>query len=123
MKTTTQNQIMDYLQWSSEEYEQKMFITYFNWCHKYGKTPNIVQSLLANSRVSNWFMTEYTKLENQFIEMLNHYPKNIKNLNYHYQGFATQIFTIYPKPLIDELKVNESFKIKLIAHSPEIYAN
>ena len=120
-KPTTQNQIIDYLQISTDEYNDNLFEVYWNWCKQYGASPSQVQQLLANARVSNWFMMEYTKLQNQFLAALPHLPKNTQALEHHYRGFLSQIFAIYPKAMIDETKQNPDFLNNLSNHL--IYGN
>ena len=109
-KPTTQNQIIDYLQITTDEYNDNLFQIYWNWCQKYADSDSKVQQLLANTQVSNWFMMEYTKLQNQFLVALPHLPLNHHSLEYFYNGFVVQIFKIYPKAMIDILKPNTAFK-------------
>lgn len=59
MKATTQNQIQDYLQWSTKDYEDELILSIMKWCQRYGQYPSISQQLLANSAVNKWFMIEF----------------------------------------------------------------
>ncbi len=119
-KTTIKNQIIDYLQITSDDYDDGLFNTYWNWCEKYGDTPSKVQQLLANTKVNKWFMMEYSKMQKSFLDAIPHLPKNMHSLDY-YRGFVIQIFTIYPKSMIDELNNNDDF-LQMITKR-KIYAN
>lgn len=100
----TQNQIIDYLQISSLDYDQNIFRYYFSWCQTHGKTPMHVQQLLANATIDRWFMVEFTKLENDFLGAIPFLIKSKKDLNHEYQAIVGNIFGIYPQPLIDAVK-------------------
>lgn len=125
MKTnpTTKNQIIDILQWTSEEYEERLFMSIWNWCQLHGKYPSIIQQLLANAKVNKWFMTEYIKSEIQFIKIADQLPNNTKQLEAHYKACTAQIMSLYPKPLIDSIYRNRDFSNLLITNTPIYYAN
>ena len=122
-KTSTKNMVMDYLQWSTEEYEARLLISIWIWCQKHGCYPSIIQQLFANSLVNKWFMTEYTKCEMQFIKIAEMMPNKIKQLEGHYKSCTSQIQDIYPKPLIDIIKKNRDFSNIYIINTPVYYAN
>lgn len=117
------NKIMDFLQMTSEEYDLKMWLTYLNWCDKYATSESHFQQLLANSAINAWYMIEFEKLQNRFIQMMAHIPQKTDAIRYHYNGCIIEIFTIFPKPLIDESKCADSIKTKLIKNTPLFYAN
>jgi hypothetical protein len=125
MKKTisTKNQIMDYLQWSSDEYDQRTFQTIWNWCQQYGEYPSIIQQLLANSNVNKWFLTEYEKCELQFLKVAEVIPNNTEALRAHYKACTAQIMAIYPKPLIDSIARNREFSNTYLTNTPIYYAN
>jgi hypothetical protein len=100
----TQDQISDFLQLSSLDYDTQTFGYYFSWCQVHGKTPMHVQQLLANATINRWFLVEFNKLENDFIGAIPFLIKSKKNLNHEYQAIAGNIFSIYPQPLIDAIK-------------------
>lgn len=102
----TKNQIIDYLQISSEEYDIDVFDYYFKWCETHGKSHPHVQELMANARIDRWFMKNFEKLEQQYIDALPFIIKTGKNLKYEYQAHVGHIFTLYPKPLIDAIKID-----------------
>jgi hypothetical protein len=123
MNTTTniKNRVIDYLQMTSIDYDENLLKTYMSWCDKYADSPSKFQQLLANARINKWFLMEYSKMQNNFLASVPHLPKTTHSLNYHYNGFVLQIFTIYPKSIIDELKTNDTF-IQMI-NKEKVYAN
>jgi len=119
---STKNQVMDCLQWPSEEYDQRLFETIWNWCHIYGKYPSIIQQLLANSQVNKWFLTEYEKCEIQFLKVADVVPNRVEPLRAHYKACTAQIMAIYPQALIDDIKRNRNFTT-IIIDNTIYYAN
>ncbi|MBP4139985.1 hypothetical protein [Flavobacterium geliluteum] len=91
MKTTTQNQIQDYLQWSTEEYEDRLLLAIMKWCEHYGQYPSVVQQLLANSSINKWFMMEYGKCELHFLKIVNVIPPQPDHLLAHYKACTAQM--------------------------------
>lgn len=123
MKTTTQNQIQDYLQWSSEDYEDRLLLTIMKWCQHYGYFPSIVQQLLANAQVNKWFMMEYQKCELQFLKIVEVIPPKPDQLQAHYKACTAQIMIKHPKALIENIKRNKDFSNLLVTHTPVYYFN
>ncbi len=125
MKKTisTKNQIMDYLQWSSDDYDKRVFTAYWNWCQLYGQYPSVVQQLLANSQVNKWFITEYEKCELQFLKITEVVPNKTQTLEAHYKACTAQIMAVYPKPLIESIKRNREFSDRIITNTLIYYAN
>lgn len=122
--SNNKNIIIDYLQLTSEQYNEQVFQNYWSWCTKYGKTPTHTQQLLANKSVNKWWMDEYQKLEDQFINAIGVLPLKKDILQHTFYGFTVQIFTIYPKALIEAIR-NDNIKIELetIKKLPNYYAN
>lgn len=118
------NQIIDYLQITSEEYDKQLFEYFFDWCKKFGVSPSHIQQLLANTHVSNWFMREFSKYEKHFCDAVPTLPKKAEYLKYHYYGFIGQVFLVYPKPLIDAIKNAEiQIQVKLLTDYSHYHAN
>lgn len=122
MKATCKNQIIDLLQWSTVEYEERVFQAYWNWCINYGQYQSIIQQMLAHRGINKWFLEEYIKLELQFLAIAEVVPNQTSKLESHYKSCTAEIMAIYPKPLIDAIKKNLDFiKISpqnsLIIHS------
>ena len=121
MKTTTKNQVLDLLQWSTQEYEDRLFQTIYNWCQHYGKYPSIIQQLLANSQINKWFLQEYHNFELQFLKIADVVPNNTTALQNHYKSCTIQIFQIYPSGLIEDIKRNKDFSNVFIINSGTVY--
>lgn len=118
------NIIIDYLQLTSEEYDQRLFQSYWNWCQLHGKVSFHTQQLLANAGLSKWWYAEYSKLETQFCNAVPFLPKRKDILEHHFYGFTIQINTIYPKALIASIKMNsKKEEILIIKNLPNYYAN
>ncbi len=118
------NKIIDHLQLTSEQYDERLFQIFWCWCQKFGKTTNHSQQLLANHGIAKWWHTEYEKIEAKFIEAIPYLPLHTNNLEYHYFGFIDQMKTIYPKPLIDAISASvKKEEIKIIKQLPTYYAN
>ena len=123
MKATTQNQIQDYLQWSSEEYKDRLLLSIMKWCQHYGGYPSVVQQLLANAQVNKWFMNEYHKCELQFLKIVNVIPPQPDQLQAHYKACTARVMAIYPKALVESIKKNKDFSNLIVTHTPVYYAN
>ena len=109
MKVATKNQIIDHLQWTSQDYDDRVFQAYWNWCQLHGQLQSIIQQLLANRGVNKWFLQEYEKLENQFLQIVAVAPNNIDMLEIHYKVCTSAIMANYPKDLMDAIKKNIAF--------------
>ncbi len=121
---STKNQIMDYLQWSSDDYDKRVFTAYWNWCQQYGGYPSVVQQLLANAKINRWFMMEYQKCEFRFLKIVGIVPINhTEQLRGHYKACTSQAMAVFPKPLIDGIKRNREFSSQLATNLPAYYAN
>jgi hypothetical protein len=123
MKTTTQNQVQEYLQWSTEEYEDRLILSIMTWCQHRGMSPSIVQQLLANSSLNNWFMTQYHKCELQFLKIVEVIPPQPDQLLSHYKACTAQMMIKYPMSIIQNIKRNKDFSNQLLSHTPIYYAN
>lgn len=110
MKTIAiKNQIMDTLQWSSEEYDDRLFQSYFNYCVSYGSYPANIQQLLANSKLNKWFLKEYAKAEVQFLKIAEVVPPTkVDFLRGQYKACTAEVMKLYSKPLID-VRRNKAF--------------
>jgi hypothetical protein len=124
MKTTSlKNQVIDRLQWSTEEYEERLFLSILMWCQKYGMYPSVIQQLLANASVNRWYMREFAKCEVTFLKIADVMPNNVAELEGHYKACTAQMQIIYPKPLIEAIRRNKDFSNQFITNTPVFYAN
>lgn len=120
---TIKNQVMDYLQWSSEEYEARIFLAIWNWSELHGKYPSIIQQLIANANINNVFIYEYQKLEKQFLQIVEVLPKDCKKLENHYKACTSEIMSFNPKNLIKSICRNRDFSNQFVTNTPIYYAN
>lgn len=101
---------MDFLQLTSDEYEDRILQVYWAWCRKHGrKDPNLTQWLLANAEVNRWFWKEYGRMQRHFIDMVPNAKKGGIELNGLYAGCTIGIYDLYPRPLVTEAKLNPEF--------------
>jgi hypothetical protein len=104
MKTTTQNQIKDYLQLSEKEYEQMVLNHYWSWCHKYSTNEQMFQCYFSNSSINNYFMKEWEKNEKEFLAMVDSIPQRLERLSFHYNGSIVQVYKNWPAALLEKFK-------------------
>ena len=52
---------------TADEYQNMVLGYYFRWCLEYAYDNKDWQMLLADAALFNWFITEYRKLEDEFL--------------------------------------------------------
>ena len=110
MNTTIKNQIIDYLQWSTIQYEDRYMLQYFNWCRLHGIQPSVVQELLANAKINNYFNRQMALCESNFIKIIQALPHcSICQLEAHYYACAAEVMHNYPT-VISQYKQNPIYK-------------
>lgn len=119
---TNKNKVMDYLMISSAEYDEMIFTTYWNWCDKWATSGSVFQGLVANASLNKWFLLQYSKLEQDFIDLIEFFPKKLSNSKFNYHNCTVDIFNLYPKPIINACKNNLDYQIK-ITEKITLYAN
>jgi hypothetical protein len=119
-----QNIMIDYLQYTTQSYNELVFQTYWNWCSTHGQTPLHTQQLLACSAVNKWFMKEWYKIEAEFVNTLGSLPMKLDIMEHLFNSLKAQIFSTYPKALIEAIK-NDNIKneVATIKKIPNYYAN
>lgn len=117
------NKIIDYLQWTSHEYDQRFFKAYWNWCQLHASSPSQVQQFLACASINKWFCIQYSLLEENFVKIAEIMPNNTKQLVTHYETCTADISSIYPADLISSIKRNADFSNAIITNTPIFYAN
>lgn len=123
MKTTTHNQVIDYLQWTTEEYEERILIAMFHWCKIHGNFDSVIQQMLANATINKWFLHEYEKCEATFLKIAEQIPNNTKQLEVHYKACTADVNMIYCKPLLNGIKRNPEFSEQYLNNCQPIYFN
>lgn len=125
------NQILDLLQWSSEQYDDRVFMAFWKWCENNSHfpltdviMPSITQQLMANSALSKWFMNEYCKCEQSFVKISNAIGNNnVPQLEAHYKACTAEVNLVYPKALMAGLKDNLNFRNKMVSNTPDVLMN
>ena len=125
MKTTTQNQIQDYLQLSSVEYEQMILDHYWSWCHKYSTNDQMLQCFLSNAEINRWFKAQWAKNENDFLKIVHTVAKRPDQLRYHYNGCIVQVYNNWPQPLLEKARPNKTQQVPYMVRLNQFtfYAN
>ena len=110
MNTTTKNKVIDFLQWTSDQYEERYMLQYFNWCRLHGVQPSIVQEIMANAKINNYFNRQMAMAESNFIKIVFALPHlSIKELEGKYYACTADVMPKYPT-IISQYKHNPIFK-------------
>jgi hypothetical protein len=107
------NKVMDYLMISSEEYDEMILNTFWNWCDKWATSGSVFQGLVANSALNKWFLQQHSRLEKDFIDLVEFFPNKFNNAKFNYHSCTAEIFLLYPKPLINACKNNIDYSMRL----------
>lgn len=97
-------QIHELLEMTPEQYEDFIFERYMRWCEsKCEKKEKDIQKLIANSKLSAWFMNEFSERENTFLNMVKNTHQFLKPIQIRsvFSNVTIDIYDHYPKPLID----------------------
>jgi hypothetical protein len=118
MSTTTINQK---LQMTASEYDDMVFKSYLRWCESVSLNAQELQKILANSSISRWYMTEYTKLEVEFMQLTGSFEicETITKCDFKtcYKNCTIQMFNIRPMPLLQEAKKMEYKASNFLNHN------
>ncbi len=101
---------------SQEDYEFMVMNIYLRWCMGFAiNYTNDLQKVVANAHISEYFLTEFKKIETEFLEITQEYdgaanikPKDALQV---FNRCTNQLFNRYPKILIHEAK-----KLNIINH-------
>jgi hypothetical protein len=119
MKTThTKNKVIDYLQWTTIDYNNLQFQTLWNWCQEHGKYPSMIQQLLINRQINYWFLTEFEKRELKFIKAVEASNFSVVEMQMIYKATTSLLISIYPIALMEGISRNRDFTMK---HQEFIY--
>lgn len=110
------NKVITLLDCSPQAYEDQMLNTYMRWCMDFAINYEAdLQALVANSSLNAYFLTEYKKLEDEFVRLASNYQdtptvtnQDIRNL---YNRCTYPIFNRRCMPLVLSAK-----KLKVIAY-------
>ena len=97
-----ETQIINLLQMSRDEYELTVISNYLTWCRSYEKNNTEAQRLIASPELFKWWMAEYRKLENRFVELVVPYRSSIskEDMVRAYKIETIHIHSRFSKPLI-----------------------
>ncbi|AMA49435.1 hypothetical protein [Flavobacterium covae] len=103
--------VIELLDLSTPDYETLLFETYFNWCTDFcSNYQDDLQSLVANRALNKYFLQEYNKLEEEFLQLASRYENNINITSVHYRELyadcTVKIFNRFSKVLIKKAKQN-----------------
>ena len=114
------NKLAQLLKITPEAYDEKVFMIYMQWCQKKAISNNNLQELLANAQIEKWFSIQLALRQSQFVGLMESVPHAAKNPDYHYHYFVNELYSLYPKALIDEASHKIVFPLRI---TDEIYAN
>lgn len=106
---TTTKPIHQLLRLSEADYAEDYFQKYMRWCEskisEKETGPNL-QQLLSNTAISNWYNTEFYKLQFKFCKMVEntHQQMDVAQVRQIYCAVTSHIFTYYPRSLFDLAK-------------------
>lgn len=92
------------------------------WCQKHTANPQLLQSLLANAAIGNWFNRELQKLHLQFLrlQVANYTTQQIHSMYFLTVG---RIMDLYPAPLIEQVKKTSEDIQQIIYNNLVIFKN
>ena len=101
---------------SQFDYDFMVMNIYLRWCMDFSLNYfNDLQKVVANTPINKYFLTEFKKIEAEFLEIMQEYdgatnikPKDALQV---FNRCSIQIFNRYPKILIHEAK-----KLNIINH-------
>ena len=109
-------QILKFIGGTKEQYNLLLITNYQQWCEIQAyRSDQLLQKIMLDQAVNNWYITELKKLESAFLESVKPLA-NSKYINYsqmkrQYLSTIKQIRRIYPKPLLDAYKPAKSNQI------------
>jgi hypothetical protein len=103
--------INEVLQMQPDQYENMRFGVWARWCESVTTNEQEWQMVLANSKINRWFEIEYAKCETEFVRLINRYEGSasvkVDDVRRCYNETTFRMFSISPKPLLDEVKHRE----------------
>lgn len=95
-------QILQLLEITEHQYEMLIIGNYIKWCNKFDTKENDSQRLLTAPALFNWWLTEYKKLEKNFLEIALPYKGRANSCVLHdlYNEETIHIHKLFSKPLI-----------------------
>jgi hypothetical protein len=112
MKTTiTQESSVDYLMnelQASQTKEDFILSFWMFWAQSVTVNSREFQNVVASTPISNWFMTELKKTENEFRSLISEYPDTQgKDKDWLYIKCTYKVMSRFPMSLLDTAKKRE----------------
>ncbi|RTY93211.1 hypothetical protein EKM01_03690 [Flavobacterium sp. RSP46] len=116
MKTTiTQESSVDYLMnelQASQTKEDFILSFWMFWAQSVTVNSREFQNVVASTPISNWFMTELKKTENEFRSLISEYPDTQgKDKDWLYIKCVNKLMSRFPKSLLDQAKKPQTIKV------------
>ena len=116
MKTTiTQESSVDYLMnelQASQTKEDFILSFWMFWAQSVTVNSREFQNVVASTPISNWFMTELKKTENEFRSLISEYPDTQgKDKDWLYIKCVNKLISRFPKSLLDQAKKPQTIKV------------
>lgn len=102
MKITIEN--FEQLFHSNLSLSDLSFELFFLWAQKVTSTDRELQKVVANSSINYWFTGELSRIEKDYNKFKTDYKMEDQKL---YARMVFKMFSIFPKPLIEEAKKRE----------------
>lgn len=102
MKITIEN--FDQLFHSNLSMSDLTFELFFLWAQTVTRTEREFQKVVANPAINHWFTNEITRIQKDYNNFKVNYKMEDQKL---YARMVFKVFSIFPKPLLDEAKKRE----------------
>lgn len=115
MTATYKKTICSLLKVSAKNYDALVLESFWLWCQLHGQHPKIIQQLVANKAVFNWYMAEYKKCESDFLHIAQVIQKgDINTLRIYYKTSIECVKGVYPSALISINRKTNNFSISFL---------
>lgn len=113
--TITQESSVDYLMnelQASQTKEDFILSFWMFWAQSVTVNSREFQNVVASTPISNWFMTELKKTENEFRSLISEYPDTQgKDKDWLYIKCVNKLMSRFPKSLLDQAKKPQTIKV------------
>lgn len=108
--------IHELLNMSAEDYEKMTLNAWLDWAEEHSLNYKHWRNIISSRPVNKWFLTEYAKLEGEFLSMVRLYQDAdhsiMIDLQRIYAECIVAIECMYPKSLLEKLRPKEAIKIE-----------
>lgn len=98
--------ILTLLQCTSHQLEMLTLMHYQYWCEMFASNDEDLQNLLANNALFNWWLFEYKKLQDEFLEVAEPFNSvaSKREMERIYKTETVKIKKLYPLSLLRAAK-------------------